>query len=108
MPYVMAAQVNIGGALCESSVIPFLVPSRKVWLTPAAKVLCSSTLAIQENARLGRKVNFARGKIPSGGKSPRKCIYSVPAQKTARDHAKFGWPLVSDGAAVTKPRRETG
>jgi len=26
MPNVMAAQPNIGGALCESSVIPFLVP----------------------------------------------------------------------------------
>ena len=35
MPNVMAAQPNnIGGALCESSVIPFLVPRRKVWLTP--------------------------------------------------------------------------
>jgi len=33
MPNVMAAQPNIGGALCESSVIPFLVPRRKVWLT---------------------------------------------------------------------------
>jgi len=32
MPNVMAAQPNIGGALCESSVIPFLVPRRKVWL----------------------------------------------------------------------------
>ena len=31
---VMAAQPNIGGALCESSLIPFLVPRRKGWLTP--------------------------------------------------------------------------
>ena len=38
MPNVMAALPNIGGALCESSVIPFLVPCRKVWLTPAAGV----------------------------------------------------------------------
>jgi len=38
MPNVMAAQLNIRGALCESSVIPFLVPCRKVWLTPAAQV----------------------------------------------------------------------
>jgi len=36
MPNVMAALPNIGGALCESSVIPFLVPRRKVWLTSAA------------------------------------------------------------------------
>ena len=31
---VMAALPNTCGALCESSVIPFLVPRRKVWLTP--------------------------------------------------------------------------
>jgi len=36
MPNVMAAQPNIGGALCEGSVIQFLVPRRKVWLTPGA------------------------------------------------------------------------
>jgi len=29
----MAAQPNIGGAYCESSVIQFLVTRRKVWLT---------------------------------------------------------------------------
>jgi len=38
MPNVMAAQRNISDALCESSIIPFLVPRRKVWLTPAAGV----------------------------------------------------------------------
>jgi len=32
MPNVMAAQPNIGCALCESSIIPFLVPRRNVWL----------------------------------------------------------------------------
>jgi len=30
MPNVMAAQPNTGGALCESSVIPFLVPCRSL------------------------------------------------------------------------------
>ena len=45
---VMTAQSNIGGALCESSVIPFLVPRRKVWLTPAAGVPCSDALNIGE------------------------------------------------------------
>jgi len=33
MPNMMTAVPNIGGALCESSVIPFLVPRRKVWLS---------------------------------------------------------------------------
>jgi len=35
-------------------------------------------------------------------------IYSVSAQETAKDRAKFGWPPVSDVAAVMKPRLETG
>jgi len=48
MPNVMAAQQNIGGALCESSVIPFSVPRRKVWLTPAAGVPCSNAANIGE------------------------------------------------------------
>jgi len=38
MPNVMTALPNIGGAVCESSVIPFLVRRRKVRLTPAAAV----------------------------------------------------------------------
>ena len=42
MANVMAALPNIGGALCESSVIPFLVRRRKVWLTPAAGVACNN------------------------------------------------------------------
>ena len=36
----------------------------------------------------GHKVNFARGKIPSGGKRSRKCIYGVPGQETAKHSAK--------------------
>ena len=105
MPNVMAALSNIGGAVCESSVIPFLVPRRKVWLT---LLECRAvTLPIKENACLGRKMNFAPGKIPSGGKSSRKCAYNVPAQETAKHRAKFGWPPVIDVAAVTKRIRET-
>jgi len=65
-------------------------------------------LPIYENARVGRKVNFARAKIPSGGKSLQKCIYSVPAQDMIKDRAKFGWLPLSDVAEVTKPRREIG
>jgi len=58
-------------------------------------------LPIYENARLKSKVNFAPIKILSGGKSPRKCIYIVAVQETAKHCAKFGWPPVSDVAAVT-------
>jgi len=52
-------------------------------------------------------VNFARGKIPSVGKSPRKYIYSAAAEEMAKHCAKFGWPPVSDVTAVTKARCET-
>jgi len=105
MPNVMAAQPNIGGTVCESSVVPFLVPRHKVWLTAAALAV---TLAIYENARVWRKVIFAAAKIPLGGKSPQKCIYSVPAQERAKHLAKFCWPPLSDVAAVRKPWRESG
>ena len=62
MPNVMAAQPSIGGALYKSSVIPFLVPRRKAWLRPLLEYR-AVTLPIYENARIGRKVNFALGKI---------------------------------------------
>jgi len=48
MPNVMAAQSNIGGALCESSVIQFLVPRHKVWLTATVRVLCINAANIGE------------------------------------------------------------
>jgi len=84
------------------------VQRRKVWLTPTILECRTVTLPIYESARLGRKVNFAPGKIPLRSKSPRKCIYNLPAQETAEQCAKFGWTPLSDVAAVTKPRRETG
>ena len=92
MPNVMAALPNIpniGGALCESSAIPFLVPRRKVWLTATAGVPCSNAANIRE-CKIGRKVSIAPGEMLSGDKSPRKCVYSVAAQETAKHRAKFG------------------
>jgi len=72
----------------------------------SARVPCSNAANIG-NARLGCKVNFAAGKIPLRGKSRQKCIYSIPVQEMAKHCAKFGWPLLSDVGAVTKPRHET-
>jgi len=94
--------------VAPSAKVVFLVARRKVWLSPAAGVPVSNAANIGSNARLGRKVNFAPGKIPSGVKSPEMYIYSVPARETAKDRAKFGWPPVSNVGAVTKPSRETG
>jgi len=67
----MAALLNIAGTLCKSSVIPLLVPCRKVWLTPAAGVPCSNA-ANAGKLKTWTKVNFAQGKIPSGGQEPPK------------------------------------
>jgi len=79
---------SMKAAVCESSVIPFLVPCRKVWLTPAAGVPCSNAANIEE-CKTWTKVNIAPGKILSGDKSPRKCTYSVAAQETAKHRVNF-------------------
>jgi len=69
--------------------------------------------AVQYNAaNIGERMTWTQSEFctwPNSvmGKSPRKCIYSVPAQETAKNRAKFGWLPLSDVAAVTKPRRET-
>jgi len=44
---VMDAQPNIGGILCESSVLPFLVACHKFSLMAAARVPCSNTANIE-------------------------------------------------------------
>jgi len=101
MPNMMAAMPNIGGVLS----CPVLNVTKFGW-RPVLE--CRAvTLSVYENVRFGRNVNFAAGKIPVGGKSPRKCIYNIPAQETAEHRAKFGWRPLSDVGAVTKPRRET-
>jgi len=65
MPNVKAAQPNIGGILCESSVIPFLVARHKVWLRPAAGVPCSNAAHIGDRKTWNcTEQNFARGPEP--------------------------------------------
>jgi len=93
----------------ESSVIPFLVPGRKVLLTPTARMPCSNAANIGEcktwtQSEICTWQNCVPGKIPLRGKSPQK---SVLAQEMAKHRAKFGWPPLSDGAAVRKSRRKT-
>jgi len=90
MPNVMAALPNIGGALCKSSLIPFLVPRRKDWLTPAARVPCSNGANIGERKTSTPGEFCTRQNSLIGGKSRGKCIYNVSTQKTAKHRAKFG------------------
>jgi len=108
MSNVMAALPNIGGALCESSVIHSLCDAAKFgWWHSLLECRAVTVTLPMSNAELGRKDNFASGEILSGSKSPRKCMYGVPAQETAKHRAKFGWSPVSDVAAVANARRET-
>ena len=106
MPSVMVAQPNAGGALCESSVIPFLIPHRKVWLTPDSGEPCSNAANIGKR-KTWTQSEFCILKNSVRGQEPQKCIHSVAAQQTAKHRAKFGWPPVNDVAAVMKARRET-
>jgi len=103
MPNVMVAQANVGGAVCESSEIPFLVPRRK----PATGVPCSNAANIGER-KTWTQSKFCSWRNSVRGQEPPRCIYSVAAQETAKHRAKFGWPPVNDVAAVTKPRCKTG
>jgi len=54
----MAALPNIGGALSKSSIIQFLAPCRKLWLTPTARVPCSNA------AKIGERKTWTQGEIP--------------------------------------------
>ena len=76
-----------------------------------ANACCCSAVQYRCQYRITRDLDVKRilhrAKFRHGARAPEKCIYSVPAQETAKHRAKFGWPPVSDTAAVTKPRRET-
>jgi len=79
---VMAAQPNIGGALCGSPVIPFVVPRRKVWLTPAAGVQCSNAANIGEGqpwtqSEFCTSQNSVKGQAP-----PEMNMYTVSQKIT--------------------------
>jgi len=70
MPNVMAARLNIGGALCESSAIPFLVARRKFWLTTAARVPSSNAANIGERKTWYTKWILHLAKFRQGGRAP--------------------------------------
>jgi len=81
MPNVMAAPPNICGALCEGSVIPFLVPPRrKVWLRSAAGVPCSNAANIRER-KTWTQSEFCTCQNSVRGQKLPKCIYTVFRKK---------------------------
>jgi len=71
MPNLMAAQPNMGGALCGSSVIPFHVPRRKVWLTPTGQVPRSNAVNILER-KTWTQSEFCTWQNSVRGQKPRK------------------------------------
>ena len=87
----------------ESSVIPFLASSRKVWLTLTARVPCSNAVNIGER-KTWTQSEFCTWQNPLKEKSPH--LYSIPAEETAEHCAKFDWSPLSVVGAVTKTTRE--
>jgi len=67
---------------------------------------CAVTLPTGERKNWRMQVNFAPSKILLRSNSRWKCVYSLPAQVRAKHCEKLGWLLLSDVAAVTKPKRE--
>jgi len=83
-----------------------LVLRGTVWLTSAAGVPCSDVANIGER-KTWTQSEFYTWQNSVRGQEPRKCIYTVSAQETAKHRAEFGWPAMSNDRAVMKPRRET-
>jgi len=95
MPNVMAAQPNIGGALCECSASPFPVPRHKVQLTAAVRVPCSHT------ANIGKSKTWRQSEFCSWQNSAREQEPSeMPLWKI--DGRLYRWrPNWQQGRAIT-------
>ena len=83
----MAAQPSIGGVLCESSVIPFLIPCRKVWLTPTAPVLCSNTANVEKH-KIWTQSEFCSGQNSVRGHEPPKMYLQCTSQGDSETSCK--------------------
>ena len=107
---------NIGGAFCESSVIPFLVPRHKVWLTPAAGVPCSNAANIAERntwtqSEFCTGENSVRGQeppkmyilctSPGDGQTSCKVWLTSAEQRHCSNEGKTRNPLTVDGVPKT-------
>ena len=79
MPNIMVAQPNIRGTICKSSIIPFLVPCCKVWLTSAAGVACSNVVNIGE-CKSWTKSEFCMWQNSVRGQEPPKMYIYIAYQ----------------------------
>jgi len=83
-----------------------LLNEARVWLTPTTWVPCSNAANIEEH-KTWTQSESCSWQNSIRDKSPKKCIYSVPALEMAKHRAKFGWLPLHDVGAVTLPRLET-
>jgi len=97
MPNVMVALPNIGGALSP------VINAAKFGSRPLLECRAvTPPIGERKTWRTQSKLHLA-----NYGATTAENIYSLPAQVTAKHRAKFGWPPLSDVAAVTMPRRES-
>jgi len=89
MPNLMAAQPNIGGALCKSSVIPFLVRCRKVSLMPTAQLKCSNDANIGE-CKTWMQSEFCTWQYSVTEQEPPKCTSPGDGQTSCKDSLTSG------------------
>ena len=87
MPNVMATQPNIGGAVCKSSEIPFLVLRDKLSLTPSARVPCSNAANIGER-KTWTQSEFCKWQNYVTGQEPRKKYKKKLTQCTSTGHGQ--------------------
>jgi len=93
MPNVMVALPNVGAQ------------RRQVWSRPLLERR-AVTLPIGERKNWRTQSEYCTWENSVTGQQPPK-MYTLSTSLTATHHAKFGWLLLSDVTAVTKPRRES-
>jgi len=118
MPNVVATQPSIAGAVCESSVIPFLVRRRKVWLMPTGQMPCSNAANIGERktwtqsdvctwltSLCGQKPteNVYIGYSPGDGQTSCKVWFTSCERRNRSHEAKMRNPLKFAAVQQKKP-----
>ena len=107
MPNVMAPEPNIGGAICESSIIPFHVARCKFWLTPTAEVPCSNVANIGERKTWDTKWILHLTKFCQGARAPESTyIVYQPRRRpnVVQSLVGFRWAtLLQQGSQDVKP-----
>ena len=112
----MAIQPNICGALCEHSVISFLVLCHKVWLTAATRVPCRNAINMGES-KTWMQSEFCSWQNSFRGKSPQnvyiiyqhrrrpnivQCFVNLRWATLASNESKMRYPLKFAGMPQTR------